>query len=120
MKFPSPLAAFCSLLLVYTAPAVTTHYVDASGSNPVTPFTSWATAATNIQDAIDATGAGDIVLGTEWHLSVWRRSLVRVQPGSCHQRGEPAKRERPRSDRRSRAIGIRPPRTGPMRSAAFI
>lgn len=64
MKSPLPLAAICSLLLVYTAPAVTTHYVDAGGSNPIAPYTSWATAATNIQDAIGATSLNDTVLVT--------------------------------------------------------
>ena len=40
------------------------HCVDAAGSNPQPPYTNWATAATNIQDAIDAAAVGDVVIVT--------------------------------------------------------
>src|SRR5262249_45832586 len=67
---PTDAAAF--QLVVSNAFGVTTgdmgqvviHFVDASGSNPMTPYSTWATAATNIQDAIDSSTAGDIVLAT--------------------------------------------------------
>jgi hypothetical protein len=40
------------------------HCVDANGTNPAPPYLTWATAATNIQDAISATESGDIVFVT--------------------------------------------------------
>ncbi|MEI2723259.1 MAG: Calx-beta domain-containing protein [Verrucomicrobiota bacterium] len=41
-----------------------TYYVNVNNPNPVFPFTTWATAATNIQAAVDVSKAGDTVLVT--------------------------------------------------------
>ncbi len=43
-------------LMVFMKAGAATYYVDTANRHPVSPFTSWATAATNIQDAINAAG----------------------------------------------------------------
>ena len=38
------------------------HYVDINSTNAAPPYTNWSTAATSIQDAVDAATDGDQVL----------------------------------------------------------
>jgi len=52
-------------LLHFTLPcSAATLYVDLNSPGPAAPFSSWATAATNIQDAVDASSPGDSILVT--------------------------------------------------------
>jgi len=64
MKSRLPITLIPVLALCWTASAAVTHYVDLNCPTPTPPYTNWAVAATNIQDAIDAAAAGDEVLVT--------------------------------------------------------
>jgi hypothetical protein len=57
------LAAHILLLSAMSASAGI-RYVDVSSAHPTPPYTSWTTAATTIQDAVDAAVAGDQILVT--------------------------------------------------------
>ena len=63
MKFLH-LLIFGGLMLLTLCVKATTHYVDASSVSPLAPYTNWSTAAIIIQDAVDASTNGDLVLVT--------------------------------------------------------
>jgi len=65
--------AICLILLVTRASA-SVLYVSLDSANPTPPYSDWSTAATNIQDAVDASSDADMVLVTNGlYATGWRR-----------------------------------------------
>src|SRR5438105_14823620 len=58
------LSSTLSLLLAASRLGAATLYVSSVSTNPAAPYADWATAATNIQNAVDAAAGGDTVLVT--------------------------------------------------------
>ncbi|MDF7824075.1 choice-of-anchor Q domain-containing protein [Pontiellaceae bacterium B12227] len=53
-----------------------THYVDMNNLTPSSPYTSWATSATNIQNAVDVATTGDSVLVADGLYELSNRILI--------------------------------------------
>lgn len=61
----NPFPCTIALALTLALPAFgATRYVNVNSATPAPPYTSWATAATTIQQAVDAAGAGDHIVVT--------------------------------------------------------
>jgi len=56
--------AIIGLVFQSIGTSASTFFVDVNSANPIPPYSSWTTAATNIQDAVDASSTGDQILVT--------------------------------------------------------
>jgi hypothetical protein len=64
MKLHSALLTAAILMLQSIHYSAAVLYVDLNSTNPTPPYADWSTAATNIQDAVDASSDGDQILVT--------------------------------------------------------
>jgi hypothetical protein len=64
MKTIQMMAGVAVLCLLTLRAGATTYFVNVSNTVPASPFATWTAAATNIQDAIDASTDGDLILVT--------------------------------------------------------
>jgi len=96
MKYCISLTA-TTVLLTLSNLSAGTHFVCPESTNPVPPFASWATAATNIQQAVNAAVAGDDVVvtnGTYGAVNVDKPLLLRSVNGAQVTIIDPVRRSR--------------------------
>jgi hypothetical protein len=64
-----------ALLATAASALAEVHYVDVNSTNATPPYTNWTTAATNIQDAVDAAVAADEIVVTNGTYATGGRSV---------------------------------------------
>jgi hypothetical protein len=94
-RVKSKLLVALSVMLATAGALAETRYVNVNSTNPVAPFLTWETAATNIQDAVDGANSGDevvvtngvynfgsrVVIGSIRRVAVTRQLLLRSVNG---------------------------------------